>query len=99
MATAKKPNSKRVQLPQLDPGAVLVSISEYLRMKNALEQGKDIHAPIVYASAVYRNINDGYMETVKMGRNTFIDWNKYQHFVFKTSNTEARRKKVLEAGK
>jgi hypothetical protein len=94
-ATKKAVKQKKVVLPVIEHGADLITISEYVRRKNELLQKDNPLAPIIYPHSIYRNINDGHMETVTFGRNRFIDWNKYQHFVFRTCKTDARSKGLV----
>jgi len=99
MATAKKRKKKANHLPVLDHGAVLITIAEYVRRINAARLKEDPLSPLIYHATLHRLINRGDIDTVAFGPNRFIDWNKYQHWVFRTCVTDARRKKVLEASK
>lgn len=54
---------------------------------------KELISPYVFAerkgvsaTIVYRKIKEGFILTEKVGKTSYIDWNKYNHIEFPKSN-------------
>ena len=78
----KKPRTRNIQSEEaLDP----VTIAEYVRRKNLLVREKDPTAPMVWPHSVNNAINGGYISVVVQGGNTFVDWERYKNYIFRTA--------------
>jgi hypothetical protein len=72
--------------PIINPGIELVSAYEFGEKKG------------VAAVSVYYQMDQGNIETIKIGKYKYIDWNKYKDFEFPHSNRIKDAKEARKTG-
>ena len=70
-------------LQSIPASADLVTVSEYVRRKHAMDLAIDPLATPISKPTVSKKIKEGYIQIVELNGNKFIDWNVYKNLPFR----------------
>lgn len=70
-------------LQSIPASADLVTVSEYVRRKHAIDLAIDPLATPISKPTVSKKIKEGYIQIVELNGNKFIDWNVYKNLPFR----------------
>jgi len=70
-------------LQSIPASADLVTVSEYVRRKHAIDLAIDPLATPISKPTISKKIKEGYIQIVEINGNKFIDWNVYKNLPFR----------------